>query len=198
MGYAHRFAAAIVAVVMGTTAAIAGPVTKGADLHIKGLPTQTALILENHDGDMDARRAEVLEIARTVNPEGISLTLIDAVITRESRYRADARGGSGEVGLMQIMPATARELAIRMGIPNIERMSDEAFIRYLFKPRNNLRLGIAYLDWCRERADGDIAFTIGCYNAGPSKMRRWQRIEITRNYVHFVKDHLELALYSQI
>ncbi len=137
-----------------------------------------------------ARRAAVLPIARSVKPGGLPLSMIDAIIIQESGYRSDARGARGEVGLMQILPSTARSVARNHGMPAIADMSHGELVSYLSEPRNNLRVGLAYLYWCYNRAEQDVGATIGCYNAGPGNMWRWESISITRNYVHHVRQHM--------
>jgi len=140
--------------------------------------------------DMATRRADILPIARDVKPGALPLSMIDAIIMRESRYRADARGARGEVGLMQILPATARNIAREHGMARIADMSGPDLVRYLSEPRNNLRIGLAYLYWCYNRADRNIGATVGCYNAGPANMWRWESISVTRSYVRHVREHM--------
>ncbi len=111
-------------------------------------------------------------ILRRVKPAGLPYALAAAVITVESRWRVNARGSSGEYGLMQLMPATARSLGLR-GNP--------------YNPTANMRAGTKYLYRCYRRAGGSVALTIGCYNRGPGLMRSWSKNRITRNYVAKVR-----------
>ena len=86
---------------------------------------------------------------------------------RESAYNPKARGAAGEIGLMQIKPATARHI---MG----------GKVGNLYDPRVNLTAGTKYLGQCYQMAKGDTAATIGCYNAGPGNMGSWRSIASTR------------------
>ena len=91
---------------------------------------------------------------------------------------------------MQILPATARSIARTTGISGVSGLSHAQLVHYLKQPANNLRVGLAYLAWCHDRADGNLGATIGCYNAGPGNMWRWERIAVTRNYVRKVERHM--------
>ncbi len=124
-------------------------------------------------------RVAYLKIAAEVKPAGLPLELVDAVMKRESGYNAKARGAAGEIGLMQIKPATARHI---MG----------GKVGNLYDPRVNLTAGTKYLEQCRKMAKGDTAATIGCYNAGPGNMWSWKSIPSTRRYVSFVKSHIAM------
>jgi soluble lytic murein transglycosylase-like protein len=123
------------------------------------------------------RRAKYLPMARSMKPAGLPISLVDAVITMESGYNPAARGAAGEIGLMQVKPATARMVRSLTGV----RAGS------LSVPANNLRIGMAYLNWCYKRAKRNVAVTIGCYNAGPGNMWKWQKFAVTRKYVSFVR-----------
>jgi soluble lytic murein transglycosylase-like protein len=123
-----------------------------------------------------ARRSKYVPLVHQLKPAGLPFTLVDAVITMESGYNASARGRHGEIGLMQVKPATARMVHSLTGVK----------AGSLTVPANNLRVGMAYLDWCYRRAKGKIGATIGCYNAGPGNMWKWQKFAVTRKYVRYV------------
>ena len=80
---------------------------------------------------------------------------------------------AGAIGLMQVMPATGREL----GAGN------------LYKPANNLRAGVRYLAEMHTLFDGDVRLALAAYNAGPGSVRRFGGIPPyaeTRAYVERV------------
>ncbi len=112
---------------------------------------------------------------RSVTPRGLPVRLAAAVVTIESGWRVNARGSSGERGLMQLMPATARMMGARGN---------------LYNPRVNMRAGTKYLHWCYRRARGNVAATIGCYNRGPGLMWSWSKNSITRRYVGKVRRYM--------
>ena len=120
-------------------------------------------------------RGSLMATLKSVKPKGLPLRLAAAVVTVESGWRVHARGSSGERGLMQLMPATARMMGARGN---------------LYNPRINMRAGTKYLNWCYRRARKNVAATIGCYNRGPGKMWKWSANPITRRYVGKVRRYM--------
>ena len=135
-------------------------------------------------------KARLLQILRDVKPRGLPMKLAAAVITVESAWRPQARGSSGEYGLMQLMPATARLYAPSY----VKRLPDDHFRRVMMEPRMNMRVGTRVLHWCYKRAKGDVAATIGCYNRGPGRMWDWSGNHITKRYVSKVRRLLARAI----
>lgn len=98
--------------------------------------------------------------------------LVQAVMQAESGYNARALSRRGAMGLMQLMPETARELAV-----------DDPY-----DPEQNIRGGTAYLRQMLRRF-GDLRLALAAYNAGPTTVSRHQDIPPygeTRDYVHRV------------
>ncbi len=94
----------------------------------------------------------------------LSPELVLGVIRQESAFNPAAVSRSGARGLMQLMPATARQVAHRLAI--------EAADEDLFDPEVNVRLGAAYLSRLLERF-GEPALAVAAYNAGPARVSRW-------------------------
>ena len=92
--------------------------------------------------------------------------LIQAVIRQESVFFERAISHAGARGLMQLMPATARSLASRLG----EGYSQSALTS---DPAYNVRLGTAYLEELIKTFDGFLPMVAAAYNAGPSRVREW-------------------------
>ncbi len=111
---------------------------------------------------------EVDQLARVIVEEShrheIDPTLVMAVMHVESRFNAFAVSPVGARGLMQIMPFTGEELALRLDIPWHGP-------RVLFDPVINVRMGVAYL---RELSDrfGSVSIALAAYNWGPSHIDR--------------------------
>lgn len=105
-----------------------------------------------------------------VFPSGAAIDreLVWAIMREESHYRVDARSSVGALGLLQLMPETAAQLAKQQGLEAFETGD-------LFDPKTNIRLGAAYLAQLGQRFDGRMSAAIGSYNAGPSKVSAWLR-----------------------
>ena len=101
------------------------------------------------------------------NSVGLDPALVLAVIEAESKGRPRAMSRVGARGLMQLMPATAEEIAKRHGIGYHGR-SD------LFDPDLNVRLGTLYLAQLRRQFRDDPRLYIAAYNAGPGNVDKWR------------------------
>ncbi len=98
---------------------------------------------------------------------GIEPTWVYGLIRQESRFIEDIRSSAGASGLMQLMPATARFVARKVG------MSDYAPAR-VTEVDVNLRLGTSYLKMVLDDLDGHPALATAAYNAGPGRPRAWR------------------------
>ena len=92
--------------------------------------------------------------------------LLAAVIYAESRFDPNAESEAGAVGLMQLLPETAKGIALRTGGAKFVT-SD------LRDPEINVRYGSWYLDHLRGRYDGDTRLALAAYHAGPGNVDRW-------------------------
>ena len=112
--------------------------------------------------------------------------LLAAVIYQESKFKADARSSSGAIGLMQLLPDTAKGIALHTG-GSAFRVAD------LYDPEINVRYGAWYLrHLLRKYADERTA--LAAYNAGQDNVDRWRRagtgvqFSETRAYVDRVEE----------
>jgi soluble lytic murein transglycosylase len=109
-------------------------------------------------------RAEVLAQAREI---GLDPAFMYGLIRQESRFILDARSGVGASGLMQVMPATAKWTARKIGMSDFKpEMINERDV--------NLRIGASYLKFVLEDFNGSQALAAAAYNAGPNRPRRWR------------------------
>lgn len=89
-----------------------------------------------------------------------------AIARRESEFRADAVSPAGALGLMQLMPGTAKLMAEKLGLPvDIPALTRD--------PAYNAKLGSAYLAHLAEEFGPSIALRAAGYNAGPGRPRAW-------------------------
>ena len=95
--------------------------------------------------------------------------LMAGLIRQESAFKADIVSSAGAVGLMQVMPATGRELARAVGPRGFRE-------ELLSTAEVNLHLGSRFLVDMLHRYDGRLTLVLSAYNAGPSRANRWRQL----------------------
>jgi soluble lytic murein transglycosylase len=121
-------------------------------------------------------------IAAAAQRYKIDPALVKAVIWRESRFNARARGQAGEIGLMQIREAAAFEWA---DAEKLRAFEHEAIL----DPEMNIRCGTFYLAKVMKRylrADDPLPYALADYNAGRSNVLRWNKGEAQTNSAAFL------------
>jgi len=132
-------------------------------------------------------------------------SLLLAITRQESAFELEAVSHAGARGLMQLMPATANSIAIKLQLPfSAERLTADGTY--------NVLLGRAYLETLIDDFGGSYALAIAAYNAGPGRVRQWVHdygdprggnidmvdwienipISETRNYVQRVLENLQI------
>jgi soluble lytic murein transglycosylase len=130
-------------------------------------------------------RYESIVVAHARNYD-LPPTLLAAVIYTESKFDADARSGAGAVGLMQLLPETAKGIATRTG-------GDSFVVSDLLDPEINVRYGSWYLRNLLNRYD-DVRVALAAYHAGQGNVDTWREKGLgiqfpeTRAYVEGVLD----------
>jgi len=104
---------------------------------------------------------EELSIQKGVNPAWAF-----AVIRQESAFVTDARSSSGALGLMQLMPKTARYVARKIGAKRPQHKD-------LINSDINIKLGVNYMKKLQHDFDGNTVLATAAYNAGPSRVSKW-------------------------
>ena len=117
---------------------------------------------------------EVRSAAKEFN---LDPNIIWAVMREESHYRADVYSPVGAVGLMQIMPATGKDIAARLKVP----FEDGD----LLKPEVNIRFGAYYLRSMLKMFAEDEDKTLAAYNGGPGNVRRWNESKLGKAKIDF-------------
>jgi soluble lytic murein transglycosylase-like protein len=118
------------------------------------------------------------QIARSAKAFDLDEALIKAVIKVESNYDPKAVSARGAQGMMQLIPATAREMQV----------NDP------FNAADNIRGGSRYLRQMLDQFGGNLELALAAYNAGPGNVRRYGGVPPfaeTQNYIQQVKKYLQ-------
>ncbi|HOV63640.1 MAG TPA: transglycosylase SLT domain-containing protein [Spirochaetia bacterium] len=107
----------------------------------------------------DAYSAEIEEACKR---EGLDRHIFTGLVREESFFKADVVSRAGAVGLSQLMPSTAKDVATRMGMRHYD----------ILDPKTNLSIGAYYLSHLLSRT-GDIPQALFAYNGGLTRVRRW-------------------------
>lgn len=111
--------------------------------------------------------------------QGLDLSIVFGLVRQESRFIADAISSAGAVGLMQLMPPTAKWVAKKLGASDY-RPSHIGVID------TNIQFGTFYFRQVLDRLDGHALLAAAAYNAGPGRAQAWR--------AHFP---LEGAIYAE-
>ncbi len=107
------------------------------------------------------------DVQHIATQTGLQSSLIWGVIRQESVFNANAISRAGARGLMQLMPTTANYISKKSGLGKIHKQE-------LFLPATNIQLGSLYLADLLKRFDDRPSLAIAAYNAGPTRVKRWQ------------------------
>jgi hypothetical protein len=155
------------------------------DLKPKGWtdPTSSARNLAFARKNMDKYRQSVAKVSEEY---GLPEPLLHAVITVESAYDPWAVSPAGAMGLMQLMPGTAK----RYGVSNS------------FDPEENIRGGSKYLKYLMSLFKNDLNLVLAAYNAGEGAVQKYGNAippyTETQNYVRKVREHYRLLNLQRV
>lgn len=96
--------------------------------------------------------------------------VVCALINVESGFDKNATSSVGAIGLMQIMPDTAKEIADKLGVQNYSN-------EMLYSPEINIRFGCFYLNYLCNMFNGNLTNAVASYNAGFNKVKEWLNCE---------------------
>ncbi|PIE42627.1 MAG: hypothetical protein CSA49_00150, partial [Gammaproteobacteria bacterium] len=106
-------------------------------------------------------------ISSHAQTRGLASDWVYSLIRQESAFSPRAVSGVGALGIMQIMPGTARQVSRSAGIKLTTRQQ-------LLDPQKNIMIGTAYLEQLLNQFDGNLVLATTAYNAGPHRAKRWQ------------------------
>ena len=106
-------------------------------------------------------------VVRRAGEVKLDPAFVYGLIRQESRFIMDARSGVGASGLMQVMPATAKWTAKKIGLTNFtpDQINDKEV---------NVAIGTGYLKLVLDDFEGSMPLAAAAYNAGPSRSRNWR------------------------
>jgi soluble lytic murein transglycosylase len=168
-----RRAVIVVALVVAALAAVIGAARWAAPLLGASGPswvTQSAYPLEHADAIRDGARRYHLDPA-----------LVAGVVYAESKFDEHAVSSQGAVGLMQILPETAAQIADESGGVTFTA-------RDLEDPRVNVRYGCYYLRHALDAYDGDVRAAVASYNAGMGAVAGWRTAAAAEGHALRLRD----------
>lgn len=108
------------------------------------------------------------QIEAQANTHQIDTAWIFAVVRQESAFIADAHSHKGAMGLMQLMPGTAKQLSTKLNGRSLRSIRS-----LLAQPDTNIRLGSSYLRLVLDKLDQHQVLATAAYNAGPYRVKTW-------------------------
>lgn len=106
-------------------------------------------------------------VMQNAQKNDINPAWIYSIIRRESAYMNHARSSAGAIGLMQLMPGTARYVSQHIGQQKYDYQA-------LTNAQSNIELGSAYLRYLLDKYQGHLVMATTAYNAGPKRVMQWQ------------------------
>lgn len=119
-----------------------------------------------HDLDLRFPTPHKEPVMQNANKNNIDPAWIYGIMRRESAFSEDIRSPVGAVGLMQLMPRTAKYIGKKIGVKKVS-------YRDLIKADNNIELGSAYLSYLSDKYAGQKVLATASYNAGPNRVDSW-------------------------
>lgn len=107
-------------------------------------------------------------IIQSFVPQHVDPFLVAGLIREESLYSARVVSPVGAIGLMQLMPETAKRMAQQLNLSGSKYNPDR-----LYQPKHNIQLGTHYLGQLINEYQGNLIYSVAAYNAGPQAVKRW-------------------------
>ncbi len=107
-------------------------------------------------------------IIQSFVPQHVDPFLVAGLIREESLYSTRVVSRVGAIGLMQLMPATAKRVAQQLKLSDSKYEPDR-----LYQPKHNIQIGTHYLGQLLEEYQGNLIYSVAAYNAGSQAVQRW-------------------------
>ena len=148
----------------------------GTLLKNRGISSVDASIYTNPNVNFNKRatRDEIISMIEDTSAKyGVDAKLIKALVKQESGFNPTAKSKAGALGLMQLMPSTAKGLGVKDPLD----------------AKQNIEGGVKYVKSLLNRFDGNIILALAAYNAGPNAVKKYDGIppyKETQNYVRSI------------